>query len=111
MRLALFGRALATAFTLTLGLVVSTPPATGQQRRTRAPAYAPGEVLVRFRDGATMARRDTALTRRGARVIRRFDRLRVHLARVGAGQTVESAITALQSDPDVVDAQPNYIRW
>ena len=110
MRRAHFGRALAAAFVLTLGLASFTPRATGQQRLVLTPAYAPGEVLVRFRDGVSMVRRDAALMRRGARVIRRFDRLRVHQARVGSGQTVEDAIAALQSDPDVLDVQPNYIR-
>jgi subtilisin family serine protease len=109
MRLLVFVRALAISVVLALGLLASGVPATGQQSSAGA-TYVPGEVLVRFAAGMSMPRRDAALTAIGARVIRRFNRVGIHHARIAPGQSVEGAVAALTLDPDVLDAQPNYIR-
>ena len=103
-------RGFALSLVLALGLAAAVVPATGQQPTVVRAAYIRGEVLVRFAAGTSTSRRDAALTAIGARVIRRFDRVRVHHARVAPGQSVEEAVAALQLDPEVLDAQPNYIR-
>ncbi len=81
----------------------------GQQQAPRGP-YAPDEILVKFNPGASALQRDTALTGRGARSLRRFRTLGIDLVRLPAGQTIEAAIAAFRATPGVLYAQPNYFR-
>ena len=97
----------AAALLLFLGLWLSG--ASGQQPQGDAPSIA-GELIVKFRADASQSRRDAALAGRGARLLRRFEALDLHHVRVPEGQNLQAAIAALQADPDVVFAQPNYIR-
>ena len=97
----------AAALLLFLGLWLSG--ASGQQPQGDAPSVA-GELIVKFRADASQSRRDAALTSRGARLLRRFEALDLHHVRVPEGQNLQAALAALQADPDVVFAQPNYIR-
>jgi subtilisin family serine protease len=71
--------------------------------------YVPGELIVRFRGGSTSTERAAALRARGARSTDRLGLpglVRVELER---GASVEDAAAALEADPDVLYAEPNYL--
>lgn len=107
-----------------LGLCASAVAADGPSLPAHAPGpapaglvetapdavFAPGQVLVRFRDGVDQAGRIGALD--GARVrFRKALPLRgAQLVSVPAGGTVAATVRALSRDPRVAYAQPNYIR-
>lgn len=80
------------------------------------PEFVPGEVLVKFRDGATTASRGRALGRAGGQVAEeiltgamRAQGRRVGVSRVRVAGDVQRAIAALQADPDVEYAEPNWV--
>ncbi len=92
--------ALALAFAFTTA-VSSAAPANG-------PAFVPNEVLVQYRAGTSEAQQNAARGRvngQRAEVIRE----RLELAKLPAGANVQAAIAALQSDPAVEFAEPNWI--
>ncbi|HEV8113725.1 MAG TPA: S8 family peptidase [Planctomycetota bacterium] len=70
--------------------------------------YVEGEVIVRFRDAASPAARDAALTAFALRRDQAFPRLRCELVRAPIPD-VEGIVAALRTDPSVEHAQPNYI--
>src|SRR5687768_16710453 len=80
------------------------------QGPTVQPTYVADEVLVRFRPETPRARRDVVIANRGGRVVRRMNELGVDRVAVSSVTSVESAIAAFQRDPEVLDAQPNFIR-
>ena len=80
------------------------------------PAYVPGEVIVKFRAGASTAKRGAALNAASAAAGEHV--LTAAMRRVGDGEginvlhtsmSVPAAIQALRSSPDVEYAEPNYI--
>ena len=84
--------------------------ATGQEPQQRQLGYVPDEVLVRFRPGAPLARRNAIVGATGGRVLRRLEELNVHRVRVASGSSVASAIAAFRLQSDVLSAEPNFIR-
>jgi uncharacterized delta-60 repeat protein len=70
----------------------------------------PGEILVRYRRG--VARADRAEARRASDVRAKRSLLlpRLELVRTEPGQTVEEAIAELEARPQVLYAEPNFIR-
>lgn len=68
------------------------------------------EVIVQFNRTATPSRRDAAIAARGARVVRRLERIGVDRVKLRGGQRLDVEIAALKSNPDVVAVQPNFIR-
>lgn len=95
---------------------VSASVAQVAARVDAAPEFVPGEMLVRFRDGATVMSRGAAM--RAARatthekivtpaMLRRGDREGVHLMRTS--MDVRGAIEALRGNADVEYAEPNWI--
>lgn len=76
-----------------------------------APPYAPhapGEVIVRFRDGVETLQR-LALRTEMRTVSRARFRIGAEQWRLPAGETVEQAIARLSADPRVEYAEPNYL--
>lgn len=80
------------------------------------PEFVPGELLVKFRDGATTTSRGRALGRAGGQVVEdiltaamRGQGRRVGITRVRVNGDVARAMAALTSDPDVEYAEPNWI--
>jgi uncharacterized delta-60 repeat protein len=71
----------------------------------------PGEILVRYRRG--VARADRAQARRASDVRAKRSLLlpRLELVRTEPGQTVEEAIAELEARPEVLYAEPNFIRY
>jgi thermitase len=77
-----------------------------------APAsdYVPGRVLVGYRPGANRFEKIHARRQGGLRVIRRFSGFRMRLLRVPRGVSVLEAVGALNRNPAVAWAEPDYIR-
>jgi subtilisin family serine protease len=95
-----------------------TAQATTPRKRQRQQMFVPGEILVRYRS-EPMAKSKGASMRIAAHDGRLFsvDLKRTHgsdllpglrLARVAPEETLE-AVAALRQQPDVIDAEPNYI--
>ena len=97
----------ATVF-VCLALALATTQ--GQQAQSANNRFMPGEIIVKFRASTSAAQRDAIISSRAGGLIRRFNALGLHRLRVRNGQSVESAVTAFRALPDVVLAQPNYIR-
>ena len=80
------------------------------------PEFVPGEVLVQFKEASTTASRGRALGKVAANVMEdilsgamRGRGRKVGMARVKVTGNVANAIAALQADPDVEYAEPNWI--
>jgi subtilisin family serine protease len=93
------------------------PAGAGAAERTAPPRpgeeYVPGEVIVRYKRGATLAGRGRALSAAGtlaARALRPEARGegRLELARLKAGRSVAATVRELEADPSVEYAEPNY---
>jgi subtilisin family serine protease len=104
------------------GVFLLSVPAEGAARPTihrvpfsqlaTAPAsdYVPGRVLVGYRPGVNRVERMLAMRQGGLRVIRRFSGFRMHLLRVPPSVSVHEAVEALNRNPAVAWAEPDYIR-
>lgn len=94
-------------------LSVSALALVGQGAQTQGqapPPEVPDEVLVQFARTAPQGRRTAILTAESATEIERFDTLDIHLARLPKGRDVAQTLVSLLRNPDVLAAQPNYIR-
>ncbi len=74
-----------------------------------AAKYVPGEVIVKFKPAASMQQRAATMAARGHSVLANLEQPGWAQVKVGAGQTVETALTAYRNDPNVEYVQPNYI--
>lgn len=80
------------------------------------PEFVPGEVLVKFRENATVTGRGRALGRVAGQVAEeiltgamRGQGRKVGVTRVRTSRDVAAAIAELRNDPDVEYAEPNWI--
>lgn len=73
-------------------------------------AFAPGRVLVGWSEGADERARSALLAAQGWRTVRRSDELNVDLVAVPKGEEM-AAIAALQADPSVAYAEPDYLAY
>src|SRR5512138_1106622 len=73
------------------------------------PAYLPGELLVKYREGAGDREVDRARGRVLGRRIGLFRHAGIEHVRIPAGKTVEEAAAEVAADPAVVYAGPNYL--
>ena len=89
------------AYGILVGLIVAAPAAAGAPGQT-------AELIVGFRDGVTRAEQDRALAPWAAKVRKRWNRIDGVLASVPAGKKT-SALHALERDPRVEYAEPNYV--
>ena len=69
-----------------------------------------GELLVKFKAGATNAHRQAAFGRVRARVRQRFAKVDIDRVDVPADLDVVSAAAMIQADPSVQYVQPNFVR-
>lgn len=71
----------------------------------------PGEMLVRFKPGATASARSAAVSLLGARAVRSFASVPgLQLVRIAPTATVEQVVAAASGLSSVAYAQPNYIK-
>ena len=79
------------------------PSATGNQ-------YVPDQILIKFKPGVVATARAQVAQTYGAQAMQALgNQPDVVLANLIPGQTVEQAVSAYSSDPNVAYAQPNYI--
>jgi subtilisin family serine protease len=74
-----------------------------------APEIMGGEVIVKFKPGASQAAIDAILADLHAVPIRRFGRIQVEHDRISGGLTVPQAIARYRNHPAVQFIEPNYI--
>jgi subtilisin family serine protease len=85
------------------------PPRRGSP--SSAGKYRPGELLVRFRRGIAKVRIEALHSQVRAAVVKHFRVVdNLQLVRLPAGERVEDAIRAYRQNPEVLYAEPNYIR-
>jgi len=111
MRLSLLA---AIALTLAVALVaapaaLAAPERDGRTLPKAEPLFVPGELVVQFRDGVTAAGRGAALASRGVRVARSLGAFGLTLVDLPPGVSVHAGARALERDPRVVVAEPNYL--
>jgi subtilisin family serine protease len=96
---------------LTGGATVSgqTGAAAGLASARAGQEYVPGEVVVRFRAGTTDAARARAAAALGARVAPAGGLSRATVLELPDAVSVPLAAAALEQDPDVVYAEPNWV--
>jgi subtilisin family serine protease/subtilase family serine protease len=90
-------------------LVVSALSARSSSQTIGAGAFVAGEILVRFRPGAAAGARAAAHTQAGGTPQTMIDRTRVQRVRVPAGGEL-AAIARYLRNPNVVSAEPNFLR-
>ena len=81
-----------------------------QQRQTKPPVSVPGEILVRFSPAADRNRIQGFFGANATRVIRYYSSVDVYHLRVPSGQSTDKAVDQYRAMPEVLGAQPNYIR-
>jgi hypothetical protein len=93
---------------LTVALIASGSLLAGSKAAVAAPAYVPGEVLVRYGPGVDRAARlDTQRATRTGRPEAFAPRSRT--LRIRGGATVAETVRALRRRPEVASASPNWI--
>jgi subtilisin family serine protease len=75
------------------------------------PAYAPGEVLVKYKTAVSPEAAEAFLSRRGLATHSRVGYLGLRRVKVGGGMSVAEAVEMLRQDADVEYAEPNYYRY
>jgi|GEM_PF-1428133 len=70
--------------------------------------HVPGELLVKFRKGASQASINAIHASMGSTVIKEHKAIGVQHIKLREGMTVEAAQKAYSANPDVVYAEPNY---
>jgi subtilisin family serine protease len=88
-----------------LALIVAL--ANASPSRAEKPAYRPGELLIKFREGTPGSERDHVLTDLGATRVRGFDRIKVEHLRIKS--SVDRALRRYRRHPAVEYVEPNYI--
>jgi thermitase len=92
-------------------LVLSTPGSAatfGSPMFGATADYVPGEVIVKFKPMVTAQERTASVAAQRGAVWADLKHRWVHV-KLGAGQTVETALAAYRNDPAVEYVQPNYI--
>jgi subtilisin family serine protease len=77
----------------------------------RRPAYAPGELLVKYKPAVRTQTADYFRQRWGVSILHTFRDIGVHHVKLPAEMTVEEALDLYRNDPDVEYAEPNYYRY
>jgi len=77
----------------------------------RRPAYAPGELLVKYKPSVRTTAADYFRQRWGVSILHTFHDIGVHHLKLPADMTVEEALDIYRNDPDVEYAEPNYYRY
>jgi subtilisin family serine protease len=92
---------------------VNAPVATVQSILAEAEkgGYKKGELIVRYKTGATAVVSARANAAVGASAIRRFSLVNAEQVKLPEGVSVKDAIARYMQDPGVLYAEPNYLRY
>jgi Fervidolysin N-terminal prodomain len=77
----------------------------------RRPAYAPGELLVKYKPAVGALTAAQIERRWGVSTKRTFHDIGVHHIKLPADMTVDEALDLYRSDPAVKYVEPNYYRY
>jgi subtilisin family serine protease len=94
-----------TAMVLIIVAMISATVAAAEPAR-----YVPGEILVKFRSDASAQTINKFHARMNTAVKRKSQFTGIRLLSLPSGLSVEAALRAYRSQPEVVYAEPNYIR-
>lgn len=83
---------------------VGAPAELGAERE-----FVSGEVLVQFKPRVAASSRASVLSEVDASVEKNLPIAGVQLVELGGGDSVPAAVTALEDEPEVVYAEPNYL--
>ena len=89
---------------LIASVVPALPAAAQPKQQTRAADAAPGEIVVKYRDAS---RSEAVRARVGARLVKKTATRAVEV--IETPGSVDQAIATLETDPNVVYAEPNYL--
>jgi len=81
----------------------------GHKGKITKPRFAPGEVLVKFKAGVTREGIEGIREAYGLSLIKRLESIGVYRFKIPSGSTVEDMVDALNKDPQVEYAEPNYM--
>jgi subtilisin family serine protease len=81
----------------------------GQPFRLQGPRYVPGQVLVKFKPTLRDQLIEATMAAYASKKIRRIPRLDVYQLQIPKYISVEEMVYALNQNPDVEYAEPNYI--
>src|SRR5687767_8131510 len=95
-------------FLATLLATLALTGAVHAQQDPNIPQYVPGELLVKFKEGAQNAELADAFNRGGLN-LRKHLRGRAGLALMSTKLQTEAAMQALQNHPAIESVQPNWI--
>ncbi len=98
---------------LILGTALCLLIAAGSQgmamsRKAPEPAYAPGQVLVKFDDKASQERITRIISAEKSKVSKVLGRTGIYLVLLPDNLSVEKAVKRFSSYPEVKYAEPNY---
>ncbi|HKC56504.1 MAG TPA: S8 family serine peptidase, partial [Vicinamibacterales bacterium] len=96
-------------FVLAVVLLVFAFASTSWAQNSRATRFVDGQMLVKFKPGAAASAKADAHRRGGGTTLKEIARTGVQLVSVPAG-TEASAIARYRNNPNVLFAEPNYIR-
>jgi len=72
--------------------------------------YIPGEILIKFKDGAEVESIKIIQERLGLTTIKVVSKQRVYLMKIQNGASIEEVMKRLQKFREVEYSEPNYIR-
>lgn len=103
-------RARRVGLVLAFGLTIAAPATQARLPDAPAPLYHADEVLVQYRSAAAATAAKSFQSRQGMQRVRTLADGHTQLLRLPSFTRVEAALPVLRADPDVVLAEPNYIR-
>jgi subtilisin family serine protease len=93
-------------FIVLLAMLVSCG---GHNRSSEIAAYKEGEVIVKFKSGTDVSKRNSAHLHMRTASVREIDRRGLQRVVLARGLSVKEAIGLYEKNPDVEYAEPNYI--
>lgn len=75
------------------------------------PAYAPGEILVKYKPHLSPSTIRSMERRLGVETIKKLESIQVHRVKLPPNMSVEAALDLYQRSPNVEYAEPNYYRY
>jgi hypothetical protein len=80
----------------------------GCEKGGKQPLFMPGEVLVKFKPGLTRDEIDGIREAYDLSLIKRIEGIGVYRFKIPHGSTVKDMVEALNRDPQIEYAEPNY---
>ena len=76
----------------------------------QAHEMAPGQLLVRFREGVDPSAIERIQVEAGVRILKAVSGNSLYLMKIVDGSSVENAVRRLKAYPEILHAEPNYTR-